>query len=435
MKNKCFPTVTLAIFLLSSFPGCGGGNEDSDSSSGVTLPWAGTQQLGTPNDDTGYGVALDRAGNIYVTGSTGGNLCNTSAGLVDIFLTQFNSSGNISGCRQFGSTGDDIAHAIAIDTSGNIYITGSTKGDLDGNTSAGLLDIFLTKFDSSGNRIFTRQFGTSGDDVAYAIAIDTSGNIYITGSTGGNLGTTSAGGLDIFLTKFDSSGKSIFTRQLGTNQDDIGYGGVVDNSGNIYITGSTGGILGSSSFGQLDVFLAKFNSSWVNQFIVQFGSTQDDIGYSIALSGSDNIYITGSTGGDLPGNTSSGLTDIFLARFNSSGTNQFIHQVGTTGIDIGYSVAVDATGDFYAVGSTEGGLSGNTPFGLSDFFLVKYNSSGVRQFTRQLGTLGIDIAYALAIQANNIYITGSTGGNLDGKTSFGQADIFLVKYDTSGVKK
>jgi hypothetical protein len=205
MKNKCFPMVTLAIFLLSSFPGCGGGNEDSGSSSGPTPTWAGTQQLGTPNDDIGYGVALDSAGNIYVTGSTGGNLCNTSAGLLDIFLTKFDSSGNISGCQQFGTSGDDISYGIVLDSGGNIYLTGSTGGNL-GTISAGLLDIFLTKFDSSGNRIFTQQFGTDQDDIACTLAIQ-GNNIYITGSTGGNLdGNTSFGQADIFLVKYDTSG-------------------------------------------------------------------------------------------------------------------------------------------------------------------------------------------------------------------------------------
>ena len=378
MRKRGSPLIGLAVFLLFLLPACGGGNGD-DSGSSPTTTQAWTQQLGTPYNDTGYGVALDGSGNIYITGSTGGNL--------------------------------------------------------DGNTSEGLLDIFLTKLPSSGNRIGSQQFGTPGDDIAYAIAIDTSGNIYITGSSGGNLGTTSAGGLDIFLTKFDSSGNRIFTQQFGTNQDDIGYGVVVDNSGNIYITGSTKGILGSSSFGLLDVFLAKFSSSWVNQFIVQFGSDQDDVGYSIALSGTDNIYITGSTVGNLPGNTNFGLTDIFLAKFNSSGQNQFLHQLGTTGRDIGNSVAVDGEGNVYAVGSTEGGLLGNSAFGMSDIFLVKFNSSGVTQFARQLGTPLNDIAYGLAIQGTDIYITGSTEGNLDGNTAFGQADIFLVKYDTSGVKK
>jgi hypothetical protein len=435
VSKSFFPLIVLAVFLLFLLPACGGGGEE-DSGSPSTSAWVGTQQFGTPYNDTGYGVALDGSGNIYIAGSTGGNLDGfISEGLLDIFLSKFASSGNRIGSKQLGTSGDDIAYAVATDTSGNIYITGSTGGSLPGWTSSGGKDIFLAKFDSSGNIIFVNQFGTNQDDVAYGIAVDTGGNIYITGSTGGNLGTTSAGGLDIFLTKFDSSGNRIFTQQFGTNQDDIGYGVIADNSGNLYITGSTRGILGSSSFGLLDVFLAKFNSSGVNQVIVQFGSDQDDVGYSIGLYGSDNIYITGSTGGNLPGNTSSGLTDIFLAKFNSSGANQFLRQLGTTGRDVGNSVAVDDGGNVYVVGSTEGGLLGNRASGMSDMFLVKFNSSGVTQFARQLGTPLNDIAYGLAIGGTDIYITGSTEGNLDGKPSYGQADMFLVKYDTSGVKK
>jgi hypothetical protein len=434
MRKRFSPFIALVVFLLFLLPGCGGGGEE-DSASPPATTWGGTQQFGTPYNDTGYGVALDGSGNIYIAGSTGGNLDGfISEGLLDIFLTKFTSSGNRIGSKQFGTSGDDIAYAVATDTSGNIYITGSTGGSLPGWTNLGGKDIFLAKFDSSGNQIFVNQFGTNQDDVAYGIAIDSSGNIYITGSTGGTLGTTSAGGLDIFLAKFDYSGNSIFTQQFGTNQDDTGYGVIADNSGNIYITGSTKGILGSSSFGQLDVFLAKFNSSGGNQFIVQFGSDQDDVGYSISLYGIDNIYIAGSTGGSLPGNTSSGLTDIFLANFNSSGANQFLRQLGTAGRDIGNSVAVDGGGNVYVVGSTEGGLLGNSAFGMSDMFLVKFNSTGVTQFARQLGTPLNDIAFGLAIMGTDIYITGSTEGNLDGKPSFGQADMFLVKYDTSGVK-
>jgi hypothetical protein len=108
---------------------------------------------------------------------------------------------------------------------------------------------------------------------------------------------------------------------------------------------------------------------------------------------------------------------------------------GAVGRDIGNSVAVDGAGNVYVVGSTEGALLGNSAFGMADIFLVKFDSSGVTQFSRQLGTPGNDTAYGLAIQGTDIYITGSTEGNLDGNTSSGQADIFLVRYDTSGVKK
>jgi hypothetical protein len=96
---------------------------------------------------------------------------------------------------------------------------------------------------------------------------------------------------------------------------------------------------------------------------------------------------------------------------------------------------VDQDENVYVAGSTEGGLLGNTAFGLSDAFLVKFNSSGAIAFARQLGTPSNDVAYGVAIRGASIYITGHTEGNLDGNTSLGLVDIFLVRYDTSGVKK
>jgi hypothetical protein len=150
---------------------------------------------------------------------------------------------------------NDVGQGITRDSFGNIYITGSAGGSLDGNTSAGRLDVFLSKFDSTGLRLFTRQFGTTGDDIGYGVAVDGSGNVYVAGSIGGNPGTSVFS--DIFLTKFNSSGIQLFTSTFGTPLDDIAYGIAVDSGGNIYITGSTGGELdGNPSAGRLDVFLS-----------------------------------------------------------------------------------------------------------------------------------------------------------------------------------
>jgi hypothetical protein len=171
-----------------------------------------------------------------------------------------------TGTKQFGTTGNDAGRGIALDTSLNIYITGSSGGDLDGNISSGLLDIFLAKFDSTGNKIFTRQFGTSGNDIGYGVALDSTGNVFVTGSTEGTLGASAFGLSDIFLAKFDSSGNIIFIQQLGTTGRDIGYGIILDSSPNAFIAGSNEGNLdGNISAGLSDIFLAKFNSSGVKQ--------------------------------------------------------------------------------------------------------------------------------------------------------------------------
>jgi hypothetical protein len=227
------------------------------------------------------------------------------------------------GTQQFGTTGNDVGRGIALVSSTNIYITGSTFGDLDGNTSSGLLDIFLTRFDSSGNKLFTRQFGTTGNDIGYGVAVDSARNVYVTGSTAGTLGASAFGLSDVFLAKFDSSGNPLSIQQFGTPFDDVGYGIAVDSGNNVNITGSTFGDLdGNTSAGLLDIFLTKFDSSGNRLFTQQLGTPFDDIGYGVAVDSSNNAYITGSTSGNLDGNTSSGLLDIFLTKYNPSGVKQ-----------------------------------------------------------------------------------------------------------------
>jgi hypothetical protein len=381
-------------------------------------------------------VAVDSSGNIFVTGSTAGGLpSNTSSGGLDIFLAKFDSSGNLLFIQQFGSNRDDIGHGLAVDSSGNIFVTGSTAGSLPGNTSSGGLDIFLAKFDSSGNLLFIQQFGSNFDDIGYGVALDSSANAFITGSTEGLLGTSAFGFVDVFLAKFDSSGNLLFIQQFGSNFDDIGYGVALDSSANAFITGSTKGLLGTSAFGFADVFLAKFDSSGNLLFIQQFGSNRDDIGHGLAVDSSGNIFVTGSTAGSLPGNTSSGGLDIFLAKLDTSGNSLFIQQFGSNFDDIGYGVALDTSGNVFITGSTGGSLPGIISSGGLDIFLAKLDNSGNSLFIQQFGSNFDDIGYGVALDSSsNAFITGSTEGLL-GTSAFGFADVFLAKFNSSGVKQ
>ena len=146
--------------------------------------------------------------------------------------------------------------------------------------------------------------------------------------------------------------------------------------------------------------------------------------------------MTGWTGGDLDGNTSSGGKDIFLVKYNSSGTKQWTKQLGTSSEDYGYSVTTDSSGNIYVTSYTSGNLDGNTSSGNNEIILVKYNSSGTKQWTKQLGTSDNDSGLGVTTDSSgNIYVTGYTGGGLDGNTSSGNGDIFLVKYNSSGIKQ
>ena len=150
---------------------------------------------------------------------------------------------------------------MSIDGSGNVYVAGATKGGLDGNVNAGGYDMFLTKYDTAGTKQWTKQLGSGSVDIGYDVSIDSSGNAYVTGLTLGDLdGNTNAGSDDMFLTKYDTAGTKLWTEQLGTTSDDYGRGVSVDGSGNAYFTGETcGGLDGNTSAGNYDMFLTKIS--------------------------------------------------------------------------------------------------------------------------------------------------------------------------------
>ena len=161
---------------------------------------------------------------------------NTSAGANDLFVVKYNSSGTKQWTEQLGSASSDFANGVATDSSGNVYVTGGTKGGLDGNTSAGNTDLFVVKYNSSGTKDWTQQLGSESTDTANGVASDSSGNVYMTGGTKGGLdGNTSAGSTDLFVLKYNSSGTKQWTKQLGSSVRDSANGITIDSSGNIYV--------------------------------------------------------------------------------------------------------------------------------------------------------------------------------------------------------
>ena len=341
------------------------------------------------------GITVDNSSNIYVTGYTDGGLdTNTNSGRNDAFIIKYNSSGTKQWTKQLGTSSDDQGRGVTTDLSGNIYVTRETWGNLYGNTNSGSLDIFLVKYNSSGTKLWTKQLGTSSSDEGRGVTTDSSGNIYVTGKTGGGLdGNTSSGGDDMFLVKYNSSGTKQWTKQLGSSEIcpvqfvcEEANGVTTDPSGNIYVTGYTyGGLDGNTNscddflFQCSDIFLVKYNSSGTKQWTKQLGSSKQEQGKDVTTDSSGNIYVTGTTNGDLDGNTSSGGVDIFIIKYNSSGTKQWTKQLGTSSNDYGRDVTTDSSGNIYVTGTTSGGLEGNTTSGGSDIVLVKYNSSGIRQ--------------------------------------------------------
>ena len=407
--------------------------DDSSSSSSA----AGTYQLAT--NDYANGVATDSSGNVYVTGGTKGGLDgNTSAGNTDLFVVKYNSSGTKQWTKQLGSSGLDSANGITIDSSGNVYVTGVTFGGLDWNTSAGANDLFVVKYNSSGTKEWTEQLGSASSDYANGVATDSSGNVYVAGVTYGGLdGNTSAGYNDLFVVKYNSSGTKEWTEQLGSASSDIANGVATDSSGNVYVAGVTyGGLDGNSNKDNADLFVVKYNSSGTKEWTKQYGTGEYDEARGVATDSSGNVYVVGGTKGNLNGISNSGRTDAFVIKFNSSDTKQWTKKLGTWQNDLANGVATDSSGNFYVTGFTYQDMDGNTSAGNADLFVAKYNSSGTKQWTKQLGTSKHDRARGVVTDSSgNVYVTGDTYGGLDGNTNAGYNDLFVVKYNSSGTKQ
>lgn len=349
-----------------------------------------------------------------------------------------------SGTKQVGVTGTSTeSFALTTDSSRYVYAVGATTGDLSSQDLTGTQDAFVTKYNRSGELLWTKLLGdTSAATTAFAVAVDPSDQVIVAGKTEGNLAGTLVGVTDFFVAKYDSSGTKLWTAQLGTSgQSTIAYGVTTDSSGYIYVVGETDGNLdGNTLTGSVDFFVTQLNSSgsklWTKTLGATAGSTTSARG--VATDSSGNIYVSGFTTQALDGNTLTGTTDFFLTKYNSSGIKQWTKQLGAAGgLTAAYGVKVDASGNIFVGGKTTGYLDSNTLDGDADMFVTKYNASGVKQWTRQLGALNVTVnAQDIAVDSvGNVYITGDVDGNLDGNTLSGVDDLFVTKYSSTGVKQ
>jgi hypothetical protein len=370
--------------------------------------------------------------------------------------------------KSFGGSGVDEGKSISVDSSGNVYITGYFRSptiDFGGGalTNAGgscgssypcPADIFLAKFDSNGNHLWSKRFGGSNWDESLSVSIDSSGNVYITGYFGSSyidFGGGVLNGPGIFLAKFDSDGKHLWSKSFvgGT-----GKSVSVDSSGNVYITGNFesstidfgGGAL--TNAGWYDIFLAKFDSNGNHKWSKRFGGSSDDWGNSVSVDSSGNVYITGyfsSSTIDFGGGalTNAGGADIFLAKFASDGTPLWSKRFGGSGNDYGQSVSVDSSGYVYITGyfnssTIDFGGGALTNAGYSDIFLTKFDSNGNHKWSKRFGGSSDDWGNSVSVDSSgNVYITGNFesstidfgGGAL---TNAGGYDIYLAKFNSNG---
>ncbi|WP_298273134.1 SBBP repeat-containing protein [Geobacter sp.] len=371
--------------------------------------------------DTVSDFVRDGAGNYYVTGTTSGGLDGkTIQGQTDVFVMKFDAQGNKLGpAWLIGTTNVEYGSRIAVDTTGNIYLAWTTEYDPVTASGTNLTDVNVVKFDSTGNQLWTQQLGSSNEDYLSDIAVDENGNVLITGDAAGSVDNKTFGGVnDFFVAKYDTNGVKQWTKLSGQKGYDGSYDIALDKSGNIYITGETeSGLNGLAA--NNSPFLVKYNTSGVVQWTKIIDSQHAGSGYSVAVDGAGNCYVTGSV-------TVTGW-NLFLAKYDGAGNQQWISAMETAGDDV-WGLALDATGNVFITGYASGIFDGNSYRGGSDIFVVKFDVNGKKLWSTQIGNDNNDYPADITVDPDgNVYLLGDTYGSILGTSSPGNKNLFIMQ--------
>ncbi|RKH21181.1 hypothetical protein D7X74_01985 [Corallococcus sp. CA047B] len=293
----------------------------------VTALWTRTSgAVGTPVRV--HDLVGDPAGRSYITGFTTGGLDgNTRTGDKDVFVTKYDAAGTRQWTRQMGAAGQNtVGRRAATDAAGNVYVSGWTYGGLDGNTRQGVQDAFVIKYDSAGVKQWTRQLGSSGNNVwLYGAATDAAGNLYLTGQSGGGLdgNPNPTPGSDAYLAKYDPSGNRLWTREFSAANGIWASGIFIDETG-IYVSGGAQGDVGNLTNTTVlkgHNYVAKFDTAGNRLWVVQQNPAVSPAGgpapvYSNGVNREFNgsLYLGGYTEGNFGGNTLVGTYDAFVTK-------------------------------------------------------------------------------------------------------------------------
>ncbi|MBZ5710469.1 SBBP repeat-containing protein [Nannocystis pusilla] len=372
------------------------------------------RQFGSSKDDRAFGIAVDPADNVLTVGQTSGELDgNVNAFGNDIVVTKYSPAGTKLWLRQTGTTNSDYAMGVASDAAGNLLVTGATGGSLDGNIGAGGADVFLMKYGPDGTKLWTRQLGTPATDVGVDVAVDSAGDVLVAGHTGGHLdGHVNVGGNDLFILKYDASGFHQWTRTLGSPQLEAVEGIAVDGAGDVLVVGFTQGALdGNVSLGNSDIFVTKHSAAGAKQWTRQFGTNDSDYGYGVAADGHDNVIVVAQVYKAYDLHPYLGGGDVLVVKFDPAGAKVWSRMFGTGAGDEPKGVAIDASNNIYVGGFTTGNLGGSNA-GLYDYFVTLYSKGGTQLWSRQRGTNKSDFASDIAVTSFGApVISGQTDGS------------------------
>ncbi|MBD2657235.1 SBBP repeat-containing protein, partial [Aphanizomenon flos-aquae] len=352
-----------------------------------TKAW--TKLLGTSSLDEAYSLTTGSDGAIYVAGYTVGNLDGqVNSGIRDAFVTKYNTDGTKAWTKLLGTSGNDYANSLTTGSDGAIYVAGYTYGNLDGQVNSGRYDTFVTKYNTDGTKAWTKLLGVSGNDWASSLTTGSDGAIYVAGYTYGNLdGQVNSGSSDAFVTKYNTDGTKAWTKLLGSSDYDWASSLTTGSDGAIYVAGYTGGNLdGQVNSGGVDSFVTKYNTDGTKAWTKLLGGSSYDQANSLTTGSDGAIYVAGYTYGNLDGQVNSGGADTFVTKYNTDGTKAWTKLLGSSVDDIAMSLTTGSDGAIYVAGFTYSNLDGQVNSGGVDAFVTKYNTDGTKVWTKLLGS-------------------------------------------------
>ncbi|MBI4931789.1 MAG: SBBP repeat-containing protein, partial [Bacteroidetes bacterium] len=383
-----------------------------------------------------------------------------------------------------GSSQQEYTNSVAVDDSGNVYITGMFDAPVDFDPGVGtamlspidVYSIFVAKYDKNENYKWAFVVGGTGSDYGYGIALDSVANVYVTGMFyntvdfdpgAGTANLTSQGATDIFFAKYNGNGNFIFAKRMGGPGNDEGFNIGLDRSANILVTGyfsysvdfdpGAGTANMTSVSNSMDAFYAKYDNNGNYLWAHNIGTTNPDYGKAIVADAAGNVFITGwFNGGTVdfdPGAGTQNLTaagdDIYIAKYTSGGNYVWAHNIGAASSDRGYDLKIDKSGNVLVAGYFKNtvdfdpgaGISNLISTGAEDIFFAKYDNSGNYLWAKGIGGTTGDWAYSIATDTSrNVYVAGyfqltadfDPGAGTANLTSSGLKNIFFGKYDSNG---
>ncbi len=401
-------------------------------------------QIGTEGFEITDSVCVDGRGNLYVAGTTSGDLFSPNSGRRDVWLRKYSADRDLLFSVQFGSTGSDGVFDITADDDGNIYLVGSSNGNLGGPVEGIFVNAWIAKLDAQGNRQWLQKIrnpaGLEAGNPAsgYGVEIGRDGRIYVAGVVNCPLppGSLFPLSTDNFLATYSPDGSQLSYSQVGNpsaEDFDESYGFTLAADGSSYRGGfTTSAVEGQDKLkGLYDGLIVKSNPAGATEWTRQIGTSDYDWIWDVDTDRAGNVIAAGWTLGSFAeGSGSLGSYDAFIAKLSKAGDLLWLRQFGSSGDDAAFNVEVDDRDDIYVTGYTNGQFANSLPYGNYDAWLAKFSADGTELYRQQFGSAGVDQAYDIALdkKGQSLFLAGITDSSL-GLPNQGIYDAWVSRLD------